>query len=590
MTLSWTGRSGAVCLIMLYLFAWTYHLERMTCADSAFFSWLLIDAKHPVSVLGRYGSWIPQLPSWLLLRWGAPLETVLRAYSVSLIAVHAVVLWVVVGRFKDRRGAFVLPLALTAGFHYMFYFAISKLYQGMSLTILLWVLLRRWLEAAPGRTRVGWVAACVLLNAWISFYHQLLVLPLIFLLVHEGIRRGAAERKHLAWIGAALVGWYALRILLMSDSTYEQSRMPTASDLLHHGTRLMDLKSTEYLLSVWTKFPALLLLMAAGLVAGIVRRAWLSTLWALLFSSAFLVLVLIVDRDGGAVTIYENYYPLIGLFWAVLLIDALPEQGRLSAYLGKGAFISIALLGLVQIHKGHDLFTQKVAYMQRITAFWEAQGARKLLVEPANFPWAYGMGDWPISMETALASSMNGAARCATVYVPQSGSAAELAVAGRENFLGPSWSPLWFSIPTLDRRYFELPTDTGYRWINTADSTFDMLALELTAPSTPFHMPRDRFGIVPITIRNPTIRLMPSCSSAGVPYRLGYRLFHRGGAEVGRGSELSALETDIPAGMTYHQGLVIERPEEAGAYWVIADLLINGEPFGKYVTFDIEVD
>lgn len=83
---------------------------------------------------------------------------------------------------------------------------------------------------------------------------------------------------------------------------------------------------------------------------------------------------------------------------------------------------------------------------------------------------------------------------------------------------------------------------------------------------------------------------MPSCSSAGVPYRLGYRLFHRGGAEVGRGAEISALETDIPAGMTYHQGLVIERPEEAGAYWVIADLLINGEPFGKYVTFDIEVD
>ena len=53
---------------------------------------------------------------------------------------------------------------------------------------------------------------------------------------------------------------------------------------------------------------------------------------------------------------------------------------------------------------------------------------------------------------------------------------------------------------------------------------------------------------------------------------------------------MTALETDIPPGMTYHQSLVIERPKDRGTYWVIADLLVDGQPFGKYATFDIVVD
>jgi hypothetical protein len=44
--------TGAMVLLALAAFAWRYYLERTACFDSAFFSWLMIDAGVPVSVLG----------------------------------------------------------------------------------------------------------------------------------------------------------------------------------------------------------------------------------------------------------------------------------------------------------------------------------------------------------------------------------------------------------------------------------------------------------------------------------------------------------------------------------------------------------
>ena len=76
--------AGTVVLAVLGAFAWTYYLERTACADSAFFSWLMIDEQSPVSVLGRYGSWLVQLPAVVLIWIGAPLRTVLHLSLIHI--------------------------------------------------------------------------------------------------------------------------------------------------------------------------------------------------------------------------------------------------------------------------------------------------------------------------------------------------------------------------------------------------------------------------------------------------------------------------------------------------------------------------
>ncbi len=581
---------GAFVLLVLGAFAWRFYLERTACADGALFSVLMVDGKLPVSVLGRYGSWIAQLLPVALLKVGAPLDTVLRAYSLSFILFHALIFWLLAFKLKDRRPTYALPLVLTVGFHYMFYFGVSELYQGLTLTLLLWSLLGRAMNASARKSLVGWSALAVVLNVWISFYHQMLVLPLLFILGHEFIALGRKERLRLLVLGSILVVWYAVRIKGMSASTYEDSRMPTLYDLLHYGGQWRQLESTAHLMQYWTKFKGLLLLISAGILVGLYQRAWLRTAWSVLFSCAFLLLILVVDRDGKAITIYENYYPVLGLVWAVHFIAVLPEHGGWIGYVRNATLITACSLGLLQIHRAHYRLSEKVAYVQRITCFWEVLGKQKVLVKPTNFPWVYTVGDWPFGLESALISGVRGPQYTTNAFTCADPQLMDSLTTRRHMFLGPTWSPRWFGDHEFDPAYFELPGDGVHTWVNTCDSTFDLTQLVLRGPAGKFRMAPDMLTVVPITIHNPTDRRMPSCTADGVPVRIGYRLFKKDGTEYFRGTEMTALETDIPAGMTYHQGLVIMRPKDNGEYWVLADLLVNGQPFGKYASFNIVVD
>ena len=118
----------------------------------------MIDQKMPVSALGRYGSWLTQLLPVVLIRIGVSLGTVLRVYSLSFIAFHALIFWLLAFKLKDRRATYVLPIALTAGFHYMFYYGVSELYQGLSLTVLLWSIVGRAMVAGARRAHLRWFA------------------------------------------------------------------------------------------------------------------------------------------------------------------------------------------------------------------------------------------------------------------------------------------------------------------------------------------------------------------------------------------------------------------------------------------------
>lgn len=581
---------GSLVLLVLCGFAWTYYLERVACADGALFSMLMVDGKVPVSVLGRYGSWIAQLLPVALLKMGAPLDAVLRSYSVSFILFHALIFWLLAFKLKDRRATYALPLALTVGFHYMFYFGVSELYQGFTLTLLLWAMLARAVHADTHKDLLRWSVLVVLLNVWISFYHQMLVLPLVFILGHEFIALGRKERMRIVALGSIAAAWYVIRISAMPVSTYEDARMPTLQDVLHYGAQWRDLESTAHLLQAWTKFKGLLLLIMAGMAVGLHQRAWLRTAWTVLFSGAFLLLILIVDRDGKAITIYENYYPVLGLVWAVHFIALLPEQGRWYGRIRNATLIVACSLGLLQIHRAHYRLSEKVAYVQRITAFWEAQGKQKVLVEPTNFPWVYTVGDWPFGLESALISGVRGPQYTTNAFTSTDARLMDTLTSRRYMFLGPTWSARWFGDHEFEPQYFDLPGDGVHAWVNTCDSTFDHKQLVLRGPTGKFRMAPDVLTVVPIAIHNPTDRRMPSCTTDGVPVRLSYRLFHKDGTEYLKGSELTALETDIPAGMTYHQGLVIKRPYDNGEYWVLVDLLVNNQPFGKYFSFDLVVD
>lgn len=582
---------GALVLCGLVYFAWRYYLERTACFDSAFFSWMMIDQQEPQSVLGRYGSWLPQLIPVRMLRADVPLEMVLRTYSLCLVGVHVIVFAIIV-LLRDRRGAIAQPIALVAGFHYMFYYGVSELYQGLSLTVLLWVLVRRFLEADGARARWAWAAAAVLLNAWASFYHQLLVLPLLFLLGYEALRGARWKHRPFLWLSAVLVGWYLVKIAVMPATDYEQARMPKAADLLHYTLRLGELGSTQHLLMVWTKFKSLLLLIGLGGAVLVLRRRWAQLLWTALFSLGFLLLILVTDRDGGSPTIYENYYPVLGLVWGIVFADACMADGLRWPKLRAASWAIVLALGLLQVQRGHHLISYKVGYMQRVTTFLREHDIQKGYGSMASFPWEVALGEWPLGMETALVSAVNGPEEVATFFIIGDTARVEGALEAPTTFLGPSWSPTWFHTDALDRTYFDFAPGPYVR-VNTIepDSTWQAFrqgGVVLSPPPSPVRLVHDRFTMVEVPITNHSDRTLASRWRGTIPIRLSCRIMREDGS-LYHATGGTPLELDIPPGTTYPQGLLIERPVDAGTYRVHADLSVGDSLLGPGTDFIIEV-
>lgn len=579
--------TASVVLGVLGLFAWRYYLERTACFDSAFFSWLMIDEGRPISVLGRYGSWIAQVLPVLLMHAGASLEVVLRSYSISFVLLHAFVLYLLAFRLKERRAVVALALTLTAAFHYMFYYGISELYQGLSLTVLLWVVIRRaWTSDKPN----GWIIAALILNGSISLFHQLLVLPLGFILVYEALEERRWRQRRTWFLTVLLIGWYLARISLMTKSSYEEARMPHAADLVTYFFKLGELNSTTYLLMVWTKFKALLLVIATGILLMLFNRAWLRLIWTLGFSTAFIILILIVDRNGMAPVIYENYYPVVGLVWAIVFATESERTAGVFSMLTKGVFVLACALGLLQIHRGHYRMQDRVAYLQRITAYQAEQGSRKGLVRFDNYPWTYALVHWAVGMESALASAVRGPDDASTIFVSNDRPLLDSVAHRRQQFLGPDWQPLWFGLQNLDSTYFRFPQDVGYTWTNSTDSAHAADHLRMSGPEGSYRMVPDRFTVVPVRIENVGSLPVTSCAANGTPLQFVYEVLRTDGTVYQESAIRSSLETDIAPGTEYMQGLVVERPVDNGRFQVHAWLTADGEPVGNAFRFWIETD
>ncbi len=570
--LLWTGLGLFAFQLLL---AWRFFLERTATADSAFFSFLLIDSGLPVEALGRYGSWPAQLPALLLIHLGASTDVVLRTYSLSFVVIDVLVFLVLAFRLRDREAMLVLPLVKTVAFHYTFYYGISELNQGLTLMVLAWALLKRWLDGA-GR---GWAAGLIALVVWSSFYHQLLVFPLAFVLAVESVRRSAWRDRRLWTAALVLVGWFAVRILVFTRSSYEAQRMPSVQELIEHGSALWTLGSTQHLLQVFPKFKAFLLLAVITVAVSLWRRSWLLLVGTVLTSTGFMVLVLITDRDGASPNIYENYYTVQGFFWAVLFaVVAFSWRTRMPAV--PAAQLLVLALGCMQVWRAHDLLTAHVRYAQRITGTLRDRGAVKAVADLRNFPWTYAWGQWPLAMETLLASSAEGPGMAATVFACEDATPFDSVMRAPHTFLGPTWDPTWFTTDHFPKAQFHLPRQPYVR-MNTVmhDSLADRFRpsdVVIEPVERTVTLAHDRYTVVEVRVTNRSAYHLGSLLSDGAPLRLSYHLQDANGEPLMWEGVRSPLEIDVPPGASHVQGLVVERPERRGTYRLIIDVVQDG--------------
>jgi hypothetical protein len=569
---------GLVLFAFHGFLALRFYLERTATADSAFFSFLLLDSGKPVEALGRYGSYLAQLLPLALIHLKAPLAVVLKSYSLSFVLLDVGVFLLLALRLKDREAAIALPLVKTVAFHYTFYYGISELNQGLTLMVLIWALLKRLLDRDERRMGTGLVILA--LTVWSSFYHQLLVFPLAFVLALECVRL-RLWRDRGFWITTlVLLGWFAVRILLFTRSSYEAQRMPSVGELVTYGSVLGDLGSTQHLLRVFPKFKAFLLLVVITIGLTVRSRSFLLFVGTVGLSAAFLVLVLITDRDGASPNIYENYYTVIGFFWSVLFARAVADDLRVRMLVPVLTAVVIVVGGL-QIWRAHALRTAQVRYAERITDTLRERGTYKAIGDLRNFPWAYAWGEWPLAMETALVSAQRSPGEAATMFMSDDPARFDSVMSLPYTFLGPNWNPVWFTTDHFPKAQLHFPRQ-AYVQLNTVmpDSVeerikADDIDLEVLMPE--LALAHERFTVAEVRITNRSALRLGSVLEGGPPMRIGYHLLAADGSVLQWNGFRTELEIDIGPGESHVQGLVIERPREQGTYRLHVDLVSEGK-------------
>jgi|GEM_PF-6344763 hypothetical protein len=464
--------SALLVFAVMAIMAWIFFRERMTNFDPSFFSFLMIQDEWFSPVLNRYGTALSQILPLIMVKAGADLETVLKTYSLSFVLLYIIYLLIIGVSLKDKKGIIAIVIALTLTFRETFFYATAELYQAIGLSVLLWSLFSRSLDQA-GRKRTFGLILSALLVVGISFFHQLGIFTTFFVLGAEYIRRAKwkdyAALSVLAWS----VIWFLFNIKILSSSAYEQERLLTMESFLNNIGQIRELSSFKYFVSFFNDhlfIPVVLSIIA--LVALLFRRKWILASFIGLFPLFFVLIVIVALHHEKSPLMLQNYFTVLGLFAGVLFAIVLEKRSLLIC---SAIVLLLGFYSLKNIYQTRYDYQARTTFIQDICEYGQQFPEKKYVMHAQHLPWEFVWVSWSLSFETLLSSEINEEQKSVTFY-----STFELDTLGShdierpEAFMGPVFSPHWFTAPSLHEDYFSVKVGP-YRVLNSKQ-TKEMLS------------------------------------------------------------------------------------------------------------------
>ena len=568
----WSEITGHLFFAVLFAFAFQFYQERMLHYDPAYFSFMVLQEQTFSIALGRWGSafsqWLPLLASMK----GCSLEDFLKLYSVSFILVYYTVFLVIQYVFKSPRFVWGLILFLVLTFRKTFFYATAELYIGSALAFLLPLIL-----VCGGENRkkqavafTGFAALVVV----ISFFHQLAVFPALFILLLSMDRWKTPFFPKWAGISWVVV-WFAVRIKLFSNSSYEKEKMPGFGELLDQLPRFFELPSWLYFEEYILPWIAWILLLAVVTVAiALMLKKWWMVLVSVSFPVGFWVLWVLAFYRGESEMMYQNYFSLYGIFIGFPLILVLHDlfRGRNPVkYIIPVVLIAISFIG---IYRAHCDMAERTRFLERLTNYGRQFENKKYVLSAGHQDAGLLAIPWAFAFETLMFSSQSSPLDGVSFYASPGDATGDMeTVKGQQRaFLGPHFSPLWYTSNSLHPGYFRLP-EKEYLLLNTGQDrlgTDSALVgkIEMGEPVLwPMKDRPDRF-VAEITLLNHSESVLPSVPGDHVNIVLGFHVLDAGGKMVRWDNNRTKLEVDLHPGKPFVQRVVLD---------------MHGMPPGEYI-------
>ena len=567
---------GSLFFGFLFYLALVYYKERMLSFDPAYYSFLLLQQKAYNFSNGRWISYITEIVPVIALKNNCSIVIFLKLYSVMFILVYYAIFLLCTLLFNNYKAGLALMLSLSLGFRWIFYYATTELFMGIALTILLWAIIGSANFNSPRLKK--WISTLLslFLIYTISYCHQLTFFMVLFVVLLEIISENRYKDKHLLAIFAFTIIWYFIRVKFLTTSDYEKDKLniiETSINYINDFTNLpywMHLKSFFFM-----SLKPLCITFLFCLILAAIYRKWILLAFSILFMTGYVIFTVMIFPEGSNNLFYETYYTPFGLITGILLIALIYNRFPFAVTI----FITLFLLvlNLNGIYMSHNIQSERIKYLDRLTAYGRQKENKKYLLNVANIPMNIVSVQGYLPFESLIYSSLHSKDSSVTFFWTFNMNQYDSLINNENIFLGPDFAPTRFRTDLLNKQYYHLPSG-NYLKVNNSqsdssfkESFFNNKNVEIIPTMREVSSSNDNFIIMPIRIHNISGKTINSTPDGKNPVYLSYHLYDKNSKLLTWDNSLTTLEVDISD--DYTQGLFVDLPSDKGNYIIETDFV-----------------
>lgn len=443
---------GLGLLTFLVILSFVYWQERVFYADAAFQVFSVIDTQKLAFQVQRFGAVIVQFPPLLLVKLNAPLDIVLKVYSLSF-TIYPLLFALVIWKWLDStRLALLAVLFFGLTQVHTFFWIQSELIQGCMYSILGIAIIKKQLKPE-------WWLLLIwqLLVLFIIYSHPLSVILFSFLWAWYAYEcRKSIDWRYYSLIATMLIVLiYKFKIAELGG--YDATAVGMFAGFEKRLPNLFSLPSTVFffkrLLSTYYLLPIVLVI---NLVFLFKQKAWWNITLMLSGVLAWLLLILTTYHYSTDQMYLESYYLPLGIFIGLPFVDKIFGIGK--AWIWMTFMIVVSCFRIGQITGIQSKYGDRLTWIKEQLAKAEEMPYRRYYLLRSQAGAYQSNLDWATPYETILFSSLKGPSNTHSIYIIPSEDKVD-AVIHRE---GGIPSPIGFHpFNSLNSQYFIVPPEEG---------------------------------------------------------------------------------------------------------------------------------
>jgi hypothetical protein len=404
--------------LLLLIFSLIFYKERVCYIDSAFQFFKLVNYLNLDFEAHRYSTFfikiVPLFSAWFQL----PLKVVMIVFSSWFIIWYYLIFLLIRYWFNDQKVALALALTMILCIENSFYHVVTETHQGLVYCLLFY----SWLRVTNSKFSLlkisGYYFSGLLIIILCLFAHPVTIFPLIFLILLNGSEKKKIFSNQSLVLMLFIVASYLVKFIVTPANSYEGKLFGNLADIFRITSNFFTLYSYDYFFNKkFENFYIYYLLLLLPFLIYVILERKSRNLIPFLAVAAFLIITIVVYREGDSdVMMEKNFYPL-SIFLAVLFVEPLFSRYRLLQFVSMAFFILITITGIVKIFKASEYHTKRLNYLSELLASTEDFVEQKFIVNINDIDKNAVGVDWAVPFETLLLSSLDAPHNSKTLYI-----------------------------------------------------------------------------------------------------------------------------------------------------------------------------